>query len=247
MTKLGQNTVALLLVVVLSACAGPDVAGGVFDPYETQNRRTHEFNRSLDQVLLRPASNAYGGILPEPVRNGVANFANNLSLPGTVLNDLLQFNLGDAAHNSVRFIVNSTIGLGGILDPAVHAGVAARDSDFGETLHVWGVKEGAYVELPFVGPSTSRDTVGMLVDLVIDPLNVLVPAPEVYLAPVASVASTVGDRYRFSGTVDSILYESADSYLQSRLFYLENRRFSLGGSGEEAEEDLYDLYEESYE
>jgi len=245
--KLGTKLFAIASFVVLSACAAPDVSGGVFDPYETQNRATHEFNRALDRTLVRPASKAYGGILPEPVRNGVSNFANNLSLPGTVVNDILQLNLEDAAHNTVRFLVNSTIGIGGLWDPALQSGVEARDSDFGETLHVWGVKEGAYLEVPFVGPSTTRDTVGILVDLVIDPLNVLVPTPEVYLAPIASVASTVGDRYRFSGTVDSILHESADSYTQTRLFYLENRRFELGEENDQADDELYDLYEEAYE
>ena len=247
MTKKLRKFVFPAVLLVLAACAGPDTPGGIFDPYETQNRAAHEFNRSVDRVLLRPASTAYGGILPEPVRNGVANFANNLSLPGTVLNDLLQLNIEDAAHNTVRFIVNSTIGLGGVLDPALHAGVPARDSDFGETLHVWGAKEGAYLEVPFVGPTTTRDTVGIVVDLVLDPLNFLVPPPEVYAAPVASLASTVGDRYRFRGTVDSILYESADSYSQARLLYLENRRFELTGDSVEANEELYDLYEESYE
>lgn len=247
MTSFQKKWLVPLLLLAMVACAGPETPGGVFDPYETQNRAVHEFNLSVDRALLKPASNAYGGILPEPVRNGVANFANNLSLPGTVLNDLLQLNIQDAAHNTVRFIVNSTIGLGGILDPAVHAGVPARDSNFGETLHVWGAKEGAYLEVPFVGPTTTRDTVGIIVDLVIDPLNTLVPPPEVYVAPVASLASTVGNRYRFRGTVDSILYESADSYSQARLLYLESRRFELNGADEQGDDDLYDLYEESYE
>ena len=232
------------LLSVLLACAGPDLAGGIYDPYEQQNRAVHQFNRDVDRALLRPTANAYGTILPEPVRNGVGNFAANLSLPGSILNDLLQLNIEDAMHNSVRLIVNSTIGLGGLLDPAKAAGVPARNSDFGETRHVWGAQEGAYVELPFVGPSTTRDTVGMVVDLFIDPLNTLVPPKDRYIGPAVAAASKVGDRYRFKSTVDSILYDSADSYAQARLLYLENRRFQLGaeaGAGEEeAYEDLYD-------
>jgi len=242
--KLSKIPLGLTLAVGLSACAGPDVASGIYDPLEAQNRDVHEFNRQVDSALLRPASAAYGGILPEPVRIGVGNFASNLSIPGAVLNDLLQLNLEDALNNSVRFVLNTTIGLGGILDPAISAGIELRDSDFGETLDVWGFKEGAYLEVPFVGPSTTRDTVGMVVDLLIDPLNTLVPAPERYLAPVASVASKVGDRYRFRGTVDSILYESADSYSQSRLLYLENRRYELGDA-DDAENELYEgLYDD---
>ncbi|MGR3289680.1 MAG: MlaA family lipoprotein [Paracoccaceae bacterium] len=245
--RIGLHFMALLFIVAVSACGAPDVSGGFFDPYETQNRRVHEFNKNVDQALLRPVSTAYGGALPEPVRAGIGNIASNLSIPGAVLNDVLQLNIEDAMHNTLRFLVNTTIGLGGIFDPALAAGVEPRDSDFGETLHVWGFPEGAYVEVPFVGPSTTRDTFGMVVDLVVDPLNSLLPLPERYAAPVVSIASRVGDRYRYRGTVDSILYESADSYAQARLFYLDYRRFSLGGADGATDEDAYDIYEETYE
>lgn len=238
---------ALAFVIALSACASPDVAGGILDPYESQNRRIHEFNRGVDKTLLRPTSTAYGSVIPEPMRIGVGNFAGNLSIPGAILNDLLQFNIEDALHNTARLLINSTLGIGGIFDPAQAAGIEPRDADFGETMDVWGFQEGAYMEVPFVGPSTTRDTVGMVVDLFIDPLSTLLPSPERYVAPAAAVASKVGDRYRFRGTVDSILYESADSYAQSRLFYLENRRFDLGGDNGAADEEDYEIYEETYE
>ncbi len=233
----------LLLAVVLAGCAGPETAGGTYDPFERQNRAVHAFNREVDRALLRPSADAYGTLLPEPVRQGVGNFAANLSLPGTVLNDLLQLNIEDALHNSVRFLVNSTIGLGGLLDPAQASGLAARNSDFGETLHVWGAGEGAYLELPFVGPSTTRDALGMVVDVIIDPLNLLLAAEQRLFVPAVGVASKLGDRYRFRSTIDSVLYESADSYAQARLLYLENRRFELGRSAAEDEymhEGLYD-------
>lgn len=241
-----RTMIGLSLMTVLLACAGPDVSGGIYDPFERQNREVHEFNRQVDKAFLRPASMAYGGILPAPVRIGVGNFASNLSIPGAIVNDLLQLNIEDAVHNTFRLLVNTTVGLGGVLDPALAIGLEPRDSNFGETMHVWGFKEGAYVELPFVGPSTTRDTVGMAVDLVIDPLNTLFPAPEKYIAPAVAAAATVGDRYRFGTTIDSVLYESADSYAQSRLFYLESRRFDLGGETE-SDDELYDLYEEAYE
>ncbi len=242
-----QLVALLALTITLAGCASPEVAGGVLDPYEARNRNVHEFNRSVDKALLRPASTVYGGILPEPMRLGVGNFASNLSIPGTVLNDVLQLNIEDALHNTARFLINSTFGLGGLFDPALSAGVEPRDSDFGETMHVWGFQEGAYMEVPFIGPSTTRDTVGMVVDLFIDPINTLLPAPERYVGPVVAVASNVGDRYRFRGTIDSILYESADSYAQARLLYLESRRFDLGGNSDAVSDDLYDLYEEDYE
>ncbi|MFV2001650.1 MAG: VacJ family lipoprotein [Paracoccaceae bacterium] len=236
------KSIFLLLFAVLSACAGPEVASGIFDPLEAQNRQIHEFNRSVDRAVLRPVSGVYGESLPEPVRIGISNFAENLSLPGVVVNDLLQLNIEDALSNTARFLINSTLGFAGLLDPAQQAGLAPRDTDFGETLYVWGFGEGAYVVVPFLGPSTSRAAVGGVVDLFLDPVAVLVPAPERYVAPAAALVSKFGDRFRFSATVDSILYESADSYAQSRLIYLENRRFKLGVVVEE--QDLYEgLYD----
>lgn len=241
---------ALVFVLVagtLAACSGPDVASGVYDPYEVHNRLVHEDNRALDRALVRPASNAYGNGLPEPIRDGIGNVASNLSVPGSIVNDILQGQLGDALHNTARFLLNSTLGLGGLLDPASDAGLEQRDADFGETLHVWGFKEGAYIELPIIGPSTSRAAVGKVVDLFLNPLNQFVPAPEKYALPIIAGASRVGDRYDYSGTVDSILYESEDSYAQARVIYLQNRRHQLSGDSVEAEEEAYDLYEESYE
>lgn len=239
--------VALMpFLMFLAACAGPDVANGIYDPFEAENRRTHEVNRTLDRVLLRPSSGAYGKVVPEEVRNSVGNFSSNLSMPSIVLNDLLQLQLGDAIHNSARLIVNTTLGLGGIFDVATNGGIPLRSNDFGETLHVWGFKEGAYIELPLLGPSTTRDTVGGVVNLVIDPVGQMVAPRHRVLVTATSAASSLGDRYRYTDTIDSILYESADSYAQARLFYLENRRFQLGISADE-EDDLYDIYDESYE
>jgi len=236
--------VGMIMLSSLMACAGPQAANGIYDPFEAQNRGFHDFNLAVDTAVLRPASKAYGGTLPEPVRIGVGNFASNLSLPGTVVNDILQLNIEDALHNTVRFLFNTTIGLGGILDPAMKAGIEPRNSDFGETMHVWGFKEGAYVELPFVGPTTTRDAVGMVVDLFLDPVNRLVPANQRVVVPLTALAAKVGDRYRFGNTVDSVLYDSTDSYAQSRLLYLENRRFQLGIEAT-VQSDIYEgLYDD---
>lgn len=236
---------ALVCVSLLSACGTPQAARGINDPYEVENRQRHAFNRAVDRNILRPTSNAYGDTLPEPVRQGVGNFASNLTLPGVVVNDLLQGQIDDAAHNATRFLFNTVFGLGGLLDLGTKHGLELRDADFGETLYVWGVGEGTYLELPFVGPSTSRHAVGRVVDLFTNPLTWVLDPPEAYIPPTAHLVSRVGDRYRYSTTVDSILYESADSYAQARLLYLENRRFRLGSAG--AEEDIYDLYEDLYE
>lgn len=146
-------------------------------------------------------------------------------------------------RNIGRFAVNSTLGLGGVHDPAGQEfGLGEVDTDFGETLYVWGVPEGAYVELPLIGPSTQRDAFGKVVDLFIDPLNsVIDDHPALTIAGI-KLASKVSDRARFGDTVDSILYDSADSYVQTRLLYLNHRWYELGMEGGEI--DPYDPYEE---
>ncbi len=225
----------------LSACAPAPATQSISDPRETANREVHEFNKAIDTALLKPLSktmsrNGKHGV----ISRGVANFADNLDEPRRVVNSLLQFDIADAAQSSLRFVVNSTFGVAGILDPSTALGVQVKDTDFGETLHVWGVGEGAYVELPLLGPSTSRDTVGRAVDYVINPTRILLNPPQSTIATVAGVTSRVGERGRYSDTIDSILYDSADSYAQARLLYLQNRRFELGQTaGDENFEDPY--------
>ena len=154
----------------------------------------------------------------------------NLSLPGKVVNSLLQGRPGPATRNFFRFAVNSTLGIGGMFDPAgSDFGLPEEDTDFGETLAVWGVPEGAYVELPVLGPSTQRDAVGKVVDLAIDPLwSILQTDRQRALAFGLRAGAKAGDRARFGDTVDSVLRDSADSYAQTRLIYLMHRRHDLG-------------------
>ncbi len=231
------------LALVLGACSvpGPGGApGGIHDPYEETNRRNHELNRAIDRGLVRPAGKGYTSILPDPVGETVSNFGANLSLPGTVVNNLLQGDLGGALQNTYRFAFNTVFGIGGLGDPAGELGITEVEADFGGTLHVWGVPEGAYVELPVLGPSTERDAVGRVVDLFTNPLSYTLPKPEKYYGTAARAAAKLRNRGRFSDTVDSVLHESADSYSQSRLIYLQNRRFELGGNDDDAYIDPYD-------
>lgn len=234
-----------LVLVLAAGCTQRPAPSGVNDPNEANNRQIHEFNRGLDRALLRPAANTYGGILPVPVQQGVSNFAANLDLPGDVVNNIAQGRIPNALENTLRFAINSVIGIGGLFDPAKTMGVAGKKTDFGETLHVWGAGEGNYVELPGLGPSTERDLVGIIVDVAANPVRLLLPSPESYASTVATIGSTLGDRNRYSDTVDSILYESADSYAQARLLYLQNRRFELGQTGG-ADDVFLDPYEDPY-
>ncbi|WP_456389724.1 MlaA family lipoprotein [Profundibacter sp.] len=232
-----RSLLAVMSLVVIASCTAP-APKAINDPHEANNRRTHEANRRVDKALVRPASGAYGNILPAPVRQGVGNFASNLNLPGVIVNNLLQLNIDGAVKNTWRFVINTTVGLGGILDPSSTFELYEDSSDFGETLHVWGMGEGEYVELPFIGPSTQRDALGMVVDVFTNPLTFGAPSPERYMGPVVKGLSKLGDRYTYSSTVDAILYDSADSYAQARLLYLQSRRFQLGQ--EQIEEDQGD-------
>lgn len=234
-------TKALLVVLLgaLAACTTPDQPMEVFDPYEKTNRQIHSFNKGLDRALVRPTSTAYGVVLPRPVRQGVSNFANNIDTPRFIVNDIAQGNVLDAGHNFMRFMVNSTLGLAGIFDPATSFGLETRRTGFGETLHVWGAQEGAYIELPVFGPSNERDAVGTVVDFISNPISGVIDASDDWIPPTSNIMDRVGDRYEFADTIDSLLYESEDSYISGRILYIQNRRFELGRADGQEEFDPF--------
>jgi len=239
---MGRWFVALAGLAMLSACAQSTGFSDIRDPYETENRARHEFNRAADSAFVGPAAGAYGDAVPPELMRGVANFSSNLSLPSAVLNNVLQLRLDRALANTLRLGINSTIGIGGLFDPASAIGLDKQTGDFGQTLHVWGFGEGNYLELPFIGPSTERDMVGMVVDLVANPLNFLVPWPERAIGPVTAGIARIGQRAEFADLVDSLLYESADSYAQARILYLQSRRREVqGGLTDDDLEDPYDF------
>ena len=241
--------VLLLGLTALTACGQTTGVGTVNDPMEPMNRGVHAVNKGLDTAIVRPVSKAYGTVVPEPLRQGVSNVADTLDLPGVVVNQVLQARVGDAATNTLRLAVNATAGIGGLFDVASVLGMPKTDADFGQTLAVWGVGEGPYVELPVEGPSTVRDTVGFAVDLAMNPLNNVFDGDDATATMAVEGLSRLNDRYRYSDTVDSILYESADSYAQLRLLYLQNRRHDIakakGGDGG-ADGDFIDPYEDDF-
>lgn len=134
------------------------------DPLEGLNRGIYKFNDTVDKAALKPIAGAYKAVMPSPVRSGVNNFFSNLGEVVTVINDLLQFKLSKAMDDAGRFAINSTFGVGGLVDWASMDGIEKRNEDFGQTLAYWGWKDSAYLVLPFLGPSTLRDTGGLVVD-----------------------------------------------------------------------------------
>ncbi|WP_313351556.1 VacJ family lipoprotein [Paracoccus sp. (in: a-proteobacteria)] len=233
-----RNFLTLLFAtMLLAACAVGHGEDGINDPYEPMNRKAHAFNRGLDAHVVKPLgagmSSGGGDGFGSHAIAAVGNFGSNLAQPGKAANHLLQGQPGSAARTTLRFLVNTTVGLAGFLDPATEGfALPEEDTDFGQTLAVWGVGEGAYLELPLIGPSTERDAVGRVVDLVIDPMRSWLNRDQYLIGMGARVASKAGERGRFGDSVDSILHESADSYAQTRLIWLQHRRHELGEEGE---------------
>lgn len=226
-------------LLALVACSPAPEGVTVHDPYETQNRRVHAFNKSVDEKIFGQLGGSGDTIDPE-LKQTVVNFADNVALPGMVLNGALQGDIGGAATNTMRFIVNTLVGVGGFLDPAGAIGLTEVETDFGQTLAVWGVPEGAYLELPLLGPSTERQFAGRIVDAIIDPLESVGTQPQIDYGTVATIAGRAVKRDQYGDTIDSVLRDSADSYAQQRLIYLQNRRFELGTTPEEDSVDPYD-------
>ena len=165
----------LLSLITLSGCATipagtkPDPG----DPWERFNRSVYIFNDGVDRAIAKPAAKAYRKVTPRPVRTGVSNFFDNITYPITAVNAALQGKFRQAGRDSGRFLLNTVVGLGGILDPASVAGLVRNDEDFGQTLGVWGVPSGPYLMLPIFGPSNARDAPARIVDNLMDPKNLV--------------------------------------------------------------------------
>lgn len=164
--RAGVRLLALLAIATtLAGCA----TMGEKDPYERYNRSMFEFNDAVDRVALKPAATAYKTATPSFVQTGVNNFFGNLSDIWSSANNLMQGKAARGLEDFTRVVINSTFGLGGVLDLASDAGLKKHNEDFGQTLGYWGVPSGPYVMLPLLGPSTLRDTVALPVDIAADP------------------------------------------------------------------------------
>jgi phospholipid-binding lipoprotein MlaA len=162
---------AILVTMALSACVTlpPNSQRSPQDPWESWNRGVYKFNDVVDRAVAKPVAKTYVKVVPEPIRIGVTNFFANLETPTVMVNDALQGKFLAAGNDLGRFLLNSTVGLAGILDPASSAGLARNNEDFGQTLGKWGVHSGPFVELPILGPSDVRDGLGRVADSYTNP------------------------------------------------------------------------------
>ena len=224
----------VLALVVVSGCASlPDGASrDPRDPWEGYNRSMFRFNDAVDTAVLKPVATAYRDVVPQPVRTGVGNVLGNLGDPWIALNNLLQGKVAEGMSDLMRFALNSTWGLLGLLDIASEAGLPKHDEDLGQTLGRWGVGEGAYIVLPFFGPRTVRDAVALPADMMgNEPFSIdHVPTRNTLLG-----TRVVHGRSVLLGT-DRTLEEAAlDRYAFVRDFYLEQRRYKVS-DGQQARE-----------
>jgi phospholipid-binding lipoprotein MlaA len=163
-----------LAATILSALAGcvtlpPNSPRSPQDPWESWNRGVYKFNDKLDRAVAKPVARTYVKIVPEPIRIGVSNFFANLETPGIMVNDALQGKFLAAGNDLGRFLLNTTLGVAGILDPATPAGLDRNNQDFGQTLGKWGVHPGPFIEIPILGPSDLRDGPARIVDTYLNP------------------------------------------------------------------------------
>lgn len=191
------------------------------DPFENVNREVFWFNRGVDAVLLDPMTRAYAFVVPPFARQSIRNVFANLNTPATLVNDLLQLEGEDALVTVARFVINTTMGMGGLFDAAGSMGLESHRADFSETLGFVGIPRGPYLVVPLLGPSTVRDGFGSLVDLAM--------APQVYVLPLlgfAIVTSSHGmtEREEHFEDLEALRESSIDYYASLRSAYLESRR-----------------------
>jgi phospholipid-binding lipoprotein MlaA len=190
------------------------------DRFENLNRKVFYVNDRLDHYALRPAAVTYKKLMPNPLEKGVENIFSNLDEVTNVLNDLLQGKFSQAAHDSGRFLLNTTIGIGGIFDVAERAGLEKSDGeDFGQTLAVWGVGEGPYLMLPLIGPSTLRDAPSKFVDSITSPFSYV---DDVRTRNTARGVDLLAKR---AGLLEIDRVISGDKYLFVRDVYLQRSRY----------------------
>tara|TARA_Y100001936_G_scaffold157102_1_gene153377 strand:- start:1538 stop:2287 length:750 start_codon:yes stop_codon:yes gene_type:complete len=214
--------------------------------YEKTNRTIHNFNDAIDQNFLKPTSKVYG-ILPNFIETGISNTISNINEPSNFLNYLSQGNIPNGAYSLSRFLVNSTIGLIGLFDVASNIGLKKNNTDFGKTLKTWGVGEGQFLVVPFLGPKTSRHFFGTIVDIALNPVRYALKDEDTIVSFSPSIVYTLSERSRNGDTIDNLRETSIDYYSTLRSIYLQSREIYIVDNFEEDqdifESDLDDFYE----
>jgi phospholipid-binding lipoprotein MlaA len=227
----------IFLILLLFGCASTgstDLSRAEADPWEKSNRRVYAFNKGLDRWVVKPVADGYRAVVPKPARTGISNAFSNYGEPSSFLNAVLQGKFDQAFRIVDRFLLNSALGAGGLLDVATKLGRPQESEDFGQTLAQWGVKAGPYVVLPLFGPSTLRDGIMSPVDFFVYPSDFvrnawLSPGWDVRIGMAIGRFVSLRNGLTESGA-DALLDGSLDEYALVRSAYLQRRRLQLGGA-----------------
>ena len=243
-----RTSLALAVAAVTVGCAGPAAYDDpVRDPLKPINRPIHKFNMGFDRFFLRPIVVGYDFITPDPLQIAFNNFFDNLASPTDIINALLQGKFARAGVATGRLVMNSTLGLGGLMDPATHAGLKPVNEDFGQTMAVWGIPPGPYIVIPFLGPASFRDGVGFVGDLHTSPLFDFGISVDVRsgIRDKAILLRLLQLRANFLDQ-DEALREAFDSYVFLRDVYAQRRNYVIfdGNPPEEEPEDVDDWADE---
>lgn len=229
-------TAAAIGMALIAMPALADTPDQPRDPYEETNREIFDFNMSLDRAVMRPVASGYRAAVPDPLRKGVSNALENLTEPTTLMNNLLQGDVESGWNTFMRFLINTTIGIGGLFDITTLGKFERRKEDFGQTLAVWGVDSGPYVMLPLLGPSTARDTAGRVVDTVTDPFGFVFG-----FAPSLARTGTamVDNRSELIEETEALEETALDLYASVRTLYYQNRESAIRNGEPAPLDDLY--------
>lgn len=212
------------------------------DPWQGFNRAVFSFNDKMDRWLLKPLAKGYTAVMPDPLETGVANIFANVHEVPNVINGVLQGDLKGASYDTGRLLVNSTLGLGGLLDVAKHMNLPADErEDFGQTLAVWGVGQGPYLVLPFLGPSTVRDGLGKPIDWYTDPTNYIDHVPTDNTVKGLSLLNTRAQLFPLEKNL------TGDKYIFIRDVYLQRRDYLINNGQVDDEFGTEDFSEEDFE
>lgn len=199
------------------------------DPLEPVNRVIYVFNSVFDAFITKPLAILYRGVLPDEARNGVGNFFSNLASPVTFLNHVLQGELGRAGTTLARFGLNTTLGIGGFFDPAKKMGFHTLETNFNETMGVWGFNTGPYLVLPVIGPSSFRGALGLGADCFTQPLNYYVNSKHdnEEIAYTLTGVQIIHQRNLVLESIDNLEATSLDMYASLRAIYFDKQKYRL--------------------
>ncbi len=226
-------------VVLLSGCAttGTSVQTSEIDPYEDFNRGVFSFNKVVDEYIAEPIVNAYTWVTPHFVQTGIGNFFSNLKDINVVLNDLMQAKFEQSGEDTGRFLLNTTIGLGGFFDVASEVGLVKHDEDFDQTFAVWGIPQGPYLVLPFLGPTTGRGIGGGILDAAAN--------PSTYVGAPIQLLNMLNARANADGSLKLIDEAALDPYVFTRESYLQFRNHLITDGKSEITDDVLSLEEDT--